>query len=99
MPIKGITDRDAAFPQIAVLRKGAPKGDNRPGKDLDYFRIDTKYADVAKTFKAAYGEQPQTVNVFLPFATPEQNFDAWQGEYTAGALVHRCNGETMVLWL
>ncbi len=98
MPIKGLTDQGASFPQIGVLRKGAPKGDRAPGKDLQHFRLDTRYDDVRRKFAATYGPTPATINIYLPYATPEENFDAWQEEYVAGGLVHRCDGETMVLW-
>ena len=39
MPIKGLTDRkNLRFPKIGDIRKGAEKQENRPGKDLTYFR-------------------------------------------------------------
>jgi hypothetical protein len=37
--------------------------------------------------------------VYLPFQTTAENFEAWQEHWTAGALQHRCDGETCVLWL
>lgn len=98
MPIIGLTDRGASFPQIGVLRKGAPKAPNAPGKDLKYFRLDTKLTDVAQAFEAVYGKEPVSVRVFLPYQTPAANLDAWREEYGAGSLIHRCDGETMVIW-
>jgi len=56
MPIIGLTDRPASFPQIGILRKGAPseKKVNQQGKeyssfgrDLKHFRFDTDDADAA----------------------------------------------------
>lgn len=98
MPIIGLTDRGPSFPQIGILRKGLPKAPNAPGKDLKYFRLDTKLPDVAQAFKAVYGDEPVSVRVFLPYQTPNQNFDAWREEYGAGSLIHRCDGETMTIW-
>ena len=40
MPIVGLTDRGMAFPQIGDIRKGEPKGENQPGKDLRWFRVE-----------------------------------------------------------
>ncbi len=98
MPIIGLTDRGASFPQIGILRKGAPKGTNAPGKDLKYFRLDTKLPDVAQAFKAVYGDEPVSVRVFLPYQTPNANLDAWREEYSASSLLHLCDGETMTIW-
>lgn len=98
MPIIGLTDRGASFPQIGILRKGAPKAPNAPGKDLKYFRLDTKLPDVQAQFEAVYGKEPVSVRVFLPYQTPAANLDAWREEYSASSLIHRCDGETMNTW-
>ena len=47
MPIIGLTDRPASFPQIGILRKGAPKPERGPGRDLKHFRFDTDDTDAA----------------------------------------------------
>jgi hypothetical protein len=101
MPIKGLTDRPASFPQIGTIRKGAPKPEqgNKPGKDLEYFRFDTGDERAAQMFAAAYGQEPKEINIYFPYATPEENFQTWQEEYTASSLKHRCDGVTCVLWL
>lgn len=108
MAIKGLTDRAASFPQIGILRKGAPSEErtnsagkkyNHYGKDLHYFRFDTDDADAAGRFRTVYGDEPSSVRVYLPFAGAAENFEAWQEHWTAGALQHRCDGETCVLWL
>ena len=99
MPIIGLTDRPASFPQIGILRKGAPKPERGPGRDLKHFRFDTDDTDAAGRFRTVYGDEPTSVRVFLPFATAAENFEAWQEHWTAGALQHRCDGKTCVLWL
>lgn len=99
MAIKGLTDRGASFPQIGTLRKGAPKPEKGPGRDLKHFRFDSDDADATERFHLVYGDEPTSVRVFLPFRTAAENFEAWQEHWTAGALQHRCDGETCVLWL
>lgn len=98
MPIKGLTDRQASFPQIGVLRKGEEKTGNKPGADLKHFRFDADEA-TTKTFEEAYGKEPRAIRVFVPFATTDENFEAWKEEWVAGGLKHRCDGETCSLWL
>jgi len=99
MPIKRL-QTEASFPRIGTLRKGAPKTDpKRPGKDLTYFRFDTQDPEAAADFLAVYGPEPASINVYLPYDAPDANFQAWQEEYQAGGLVHRCDGETMTVHL
>lgn len=99
MAILGLTDRPASFPQIGILRKGAPKPERGPGRDLKHFRFDCDDADAADRFRTVYGDEPTSVRVYLPFPTAAENFEAWQEHWTAGALQHRCDGQTCVLWL
>lgn len=102
MPIKHLqTDRAAAFPCIGKLRKGGAKQTNAKGKevmgrDLDHFRFTSDDADAVKAFTTYYGAEPKTIKVFLPYATADENFQAWLEEYRAGGLVRRCDGETCV---
>ena len=69
MPIIGLTDRPASFPQIGILRKGAPKPERGPGRDLKHFRFDTDDTDAAGRFRTVYGNEPTSIHVFLPFAS------------------------------
>lgn len=98
MAIKGLTDRQGAFPQIAVLRKGGAKeSEKKPGQDLTFFRFDCDDEAVTAAFAAVYGSEPREINVFLPYPTAEENFFTAKEEWRAGGLVHRCDGEmTMV---
>jgi hypothetical protein len=99
-PIKRL-EQEADFPRIGELRKGAPKpNDKQPGRDLgEHFRFTSNDAAVLAAFRAVYGDEPASVRVFLPFRTANENLSAWQEELVAGGLVHRCDGETCVLWL
>lgn len=101
MPIKKLQlNQTAQFPIIGKLRKGSPKVENngklQMGKDLDYFRFDSDDQPAAAAFAKAYGEQPKRLRVLLPFATTEQNFQAWMEEYSAGGMQRRCDSETQV---
>ncbi len=100
MPIIGLTDKRASFPQIGVLRKGDVKKDERkPGADLTWFRFDADDQDAQSAFESTYGKEPRAIRVFLPYPTVEENFDAWREEWSASSLKHRCDGEVMVRWL
>lgn len=100
MPIIGLTDRGASFPRVGELRKGGekPQTGNKPGPDLKYFRFTSQHNDVTASFVAAYGNQPTAVNVYLPFQTATENFDAWIEEWGAGSLKWRGDGQRLVIW-
>lgn len=100
MPIKSLqSNRTPQFPCIGKLRKGGAKRKNANGKeilgeDLKHFRLTTDDADAAAAFAANYGTEPKSVNVYMPYATTDENFGAWLEEYTVGGMVRRCDGET-----
>lgn len=101
MSIIGLTDQTAAFPIIGTLRKGEKKTkENAPGKDLTYLRFVSDDALANRMFNDAYPDENalRTINVFLPHKTTDENMDAWIEEWVAGGLVHRCDGQTQVLW-
>ena len=101
MPIKGLTDHKAAFPSIGTIRKGAakPAQGNKPGADLTYFRLDTFDKSLATVWHTLYPteERARSIRVALPFKTIEENFESWMEDWVAGGLVHRCDGEKVVL--
>lgn len=98
MPIQGLTDRQAAFPQIGILRKGDVKQSaTAPGRDLTHFRFTSEHADVMAAFTGAYGTAPTDINVLLPYRTTDENLAAWREHWIAGGLVHRCDGKTTVV--
>lgn len=93
MPIAKYQNKEASFPKLGTLRKGAPKPERGPGRDLNYFRFDPIDAQTGKDFADHYGDEPRSINVFLPYATTDENFQCWQEEYSASELKHRCDGE------
>lgn len=98
MAIKGLTDQAAALPIIGQLRKGDEKTGNRPGKDLQYFRFTSGDPEVVNLFYKHHSQEPQSINVMLPFRTTDENMDAWIEKWVAGGLEYRSDGETVVLW-
>lgn len=101
MPIQGLTvNRQASFPQLGILRKGAKKtAANKPGQDLHYFRFVTDDKSAESVFFEKYGAEPEEINILLPYPTVDQNFQAWKEDWAASSLRHRCDGETCVLHL
>ena len=101
MAIKGLTDRAARFPQLGTIRKGAPRpaSGKAPGRDLDYFRLDTHDPDLEQQFGQIYGDQPRVLPGTFPHHETEQNFPCWMEEWTQSSLKRRCDGEEQILWL
>ena len=100
MPITGLTDRQSLrprFPRLGKLRKGGKKPERGFGKDLDHFRFTSDEPEIVEAFVNAYGNEPSRLEVYLPHATPEENFETWMEEWSAGGLLHRCDGETSVI--
>lgn len=92
MPIIGLTDQRAAFPEIGQIRKGAKKTDEKkPGPDLDHFRF-VADTETMRVFKQLFGDKPQEIRFMSPFDKTDQIFEAWKEEYTASSLKHRCDG-------
>ncbi len=100
MTIKGLTDRNMAFPEIGQIRKGAAKveGENRPGKDLPYFRVifDENEAKREALFRAKYGDKPDEINIVFPFDDIGSVWSDWYEAYTAGRMVARSDGEKFI---
>jgi len=102
MPIKGLTTRNDITPRfrtLGKLRKGGEKTPKGYGPDLNHFRFTSDVPEIVEAFTAIYGEQPRAVNVYLPYETTEQNFATWKELWAASGLQHRCDGETMQIWL
>ena len=97
MPIKGLTNRGLALPEIGQIRKGAKKPADKkgPGAELPYFRVEfAEGEDAARIdFARAFGERPTMIRVMLPFDELERVWDPWKEAYTAGRLLGRSGGE------
>ena len=101
MPIVGLTDQKRpTFPKVGDIRKGAEKGEKRPGKDLTYFRYVAIEGEeeAAEAFHEDYGDEPREINVVLPFDEIDRNLEAWMERYTSGALQCRGDGTTCTMW-
>lgn len=106
MPIVGLTTKTefgAGLPLIARLYKGEekPEGSNRPGKDLDYFRVEfePQFADLLPIWQEMYGNEPDEFGrVFLAASTVDEAFSSWKEEWTATTMLHRCDGEYQKNW-
>lgn len=101
MPIRGLTDRGMAFPQIGQIRKGGKvTKTTKQGKqvempvDLEYFRVvfDEREEATSAKFLASYGEKPTDINIYFPFDQIERMWDAWLEAYTANRMVARSDG-------
>lgn len=93
MPVAGLTDRGLSFPQIGVIRKGAPKTQkNAPGRDLTYFRVefDQNRPDLVAKFQAAYPDpEPRRLNVVFPFNDFDRQVQIYYEAYNKGRMVAR----------
>jgi len=102
MPIRGLTDRGSRrFPVIGKLRKGGerPADGKRPGKELPYWRFTSDGPEIEAAFAAIYGQQPEELQVYLAYRALDDSWSTWKEAWTAGALQHRCDGETCTIWL
>ncbi len=97
MPIKGLTDRGMAFPELGRIRKGAPKPENsnRPGADLKYFRVvfDAKEKDAEAEFHRIYGDQPTEIDVVFPFNDFDRQASFYLEAYSKGRMIARSDGQ------
>ena len=100
MSIVGLTDSVVvSFQRLGKLYKGGPKTASGFGADLEYFRFNSDNPAIMAAFADAYGTQPKVINCFIPHATPEQAFPNWCEVWGKTGLVHRCDGQTMSVWL
>jgi hypothetical protein len=110
-PIRGMTDPESItprFPRLGKLRKGGERVEKTRsngtkytvmGPDLEYFRFTSDRPEIVAAFKAAYGDKPTSILVYLPYITPEENFPTWCELWNESGMLHRCDGENMVIWL
>ena len=100
MAIKGLTDRDARWPRLGTLRKGAAKPTNgkRPGADLgERFRFDGIDPATQTQWQRIFGgDEVDELEILLPYEDLAACWDAWREEWNASRLVRRCDGETII---
>ncbi|KKM95299.1 hypothetical protein LCGC14_1189750, partial [marine sediment metagenome] len=99
-PIITMTDKGVGFAEIGSIRKGAEKkeGDKRPGKDLEYFRVEFNEGEdeAEKLFANHYPDEPKLLDILLPFNEIGRCWDAWYEAYLAGAMIARADGEIYI---
>lgn len=95
MTTRGYKRRQARFPEIGAIRKGAPKTERGyVGEDLTYFRVEFDAEDplhdhMENIFRNQYGDEPKQIDVLLPFPTVDENFTASREAYLASGMVFR----------
>jgi len=100
MPIRGLTDEiRPRFPRLGKLRKGGEKTASGVGPELDHWRFVGATPEIQAAFEQAYGKEPRSISIYIPHATPEGAFPTWCEIWGATGLVHRCDGQTMTVWL
>lgn len=89
------------LPRIGVIRKGgemtrgATPQQNRPGKDLDHFRLDRADAAVATAWTEALGKEPKAISGILPYTSPAECLSIWDELWQGKRLLWRGDGERL----
>jgi len=83
------------LPRIGTIRKGAPKPEKGPGKDLDYFRLDRTDPAVAAAWHEVFGQQPKTISGILPYSDPAENLSIWDELWQGKRLLWRGDGDRL----
>jgi hypothetical protein len=83
------------LPRIGVIRKGAPKPERGPGRDLDYFRLDRAEQSVVAAWNEALGREPKAISGILPYADPAENLSIWDELWQGKRLLWRGDGERL----
>ena len=83
------------LPRIGVIRKGAPKPERGPGRDLDYFRLDRAEQSVVTAWNEVLGREPKAISGILPYADPAENLSIWDELWQGKRLLWRGDGERL----
>lgn len=83
------------LPRIGVIRKGAPKPERGPGKDLDYFRLDRAEPTVVTAWNEVLGREPKAISGILPYTDPADNLSIWDELWQGKRLLWRGDGERL----
>lgn len=86
---------DLRLPRIATVRKGAPKPEKGPGRDLAYFRLDRADPAVVAAWQATYGPEPAALSGILPYADPAECLSIWDELWQGKRLLWRGDGERL----
>ena len=92
---------DLRLPRIGVIRKGgemtrgAKPSDTRPGRDLEYFRLDRAETAVVAAWHEALGDQPKAISGILPYADPAECLSIWDELWNGKRLMWRGDGERL----
>lgn len=98
MPIPRLMNRERPGLIIGTLHKGAPHKEGEKLVELPYWRFTSPDPEVVAAFTAIYGDRPVKINAYLPYPTPDENFQFWCEVWGKSGLIHRCDGETAILW-
>ena len=114
MPIDGLTNTPKAFMKLGLIKKGEKRKITKQGKngpyeieipvDLDYFRMifspGRQAAEIEASFRAAYGDRPQELNVRFADASVKEVWDANYECYKQGGLIAKAGtNETGAYWI
>lgn len=83
------------LPRIGIIRKGAPKPEKGPGRDLDYFRLDRAEQSVMVAWNEVLGREPKAISGILPYADPVENLSIWDELWQGKRLLWRGDGERL----
>ena len=86
---------DLRLPRIGIIRKGAPKPQKGPGRDLDYFRLDRADPVVAAAWNDTLGPEPKSISGILPYADPAENLSIWDELWQGPRLLWRGDGDRL----
>lgn len=83
------------LPVIGKIRKGAPKPDRGPGRDLDYFRLDRAAPDVVAAWGDVLGKEPKSISGILPYSDPAECLSIWDELWKGKRLLWRGDGDRL----
>lgn len=83
------------LPRIATVRKGAPKPEKGPGRDLAYFRLDRADPAVVEAWAAVLGAEPTAISGILPYSDPAECLSIWDELWQGKRLLWRGDGERL----
>ena len=101
MAIKGLSDV-RRLPRLGKIRLGIKKVSPKTGKDypveVDYFILDPQTPSelenekLIEEFRKLYGEQPKSIQIMFPVASPDVYFPQFYKRYGSGASL-KCKGD------